>query len=119
MKDKNTTFNVNGTLCTLVVSEDNDGDCIKLWHELVSVESGKTIATLGWSPYSCPSDTEVQQLIDLGLPDGLRWANSHPLSRFNFDSDSLAAFVAGKVHPERLQLVFRVPPAPIEIAPII
>ena len=95
MKDKETQFNVNGTLCTLVVSEDNDGDCIKLWHELVSVESGKTIATLGWSPYSCPSDTEVQQLIDLGLPEGLRWEDSHPASRFNFDSKMLAHYVAG------------------------
>ena len=113
MKDKNTTFNVNGTLCTLVLSEDNDGDCIKLWHELVSVESGKTVATLGWSPYSTPSDAEVEQLISLGLPDGLRWANSHPLSRFNFDSKMLAAFVAGESRPDagKLELVFRVRPA--------
>ena len=122
MKDKeNTTFNVNGTLCTLVVSEDFDGDCTKLWHELVSVESGKTVATLGWSPYSTPSDAEVEQLISLGevilgqihLPDGLRWANSHPLSRFNFDSKMLAAFVAGESRPDagKLELVFRVRPA--------
>jgi hypothetical protein len=121
MKDKETQFNVNGTLCTLVVSEDFDGDCTKLWHELVSVESGKTIATLGWSPYSVPSDAEVQQLIDLGevingqfyLPEGLRWENSHPLSRFNFDSEMLAAFLAGEVRPEagKLELVFRVRPA--------
>jgi len=121
MKDKETQFNVNGTLCTLVVSEDFDGDCTKLWHELVSVESGKTIATLGWSPYSVPSDAEVQQLIDLGevingqfyLPEGLRWENSHPLSRFNFDSKMLAAFLAGETRPEagKLELVFRVRPA--------
>lgn len=113
MKDKDTTFNVNGTLCTLVVSEDFDGDCTKLWHDLVSVETKKVVATLGWSPYSCPSDKEVQQLIDLGLPDGLRWANSHPLSRFNFDSEMLAAFLAGKVRPDagKLELVFRVRPA--------
>jgi len=111
MKDKeNTTFNVNGTLCTLVVSEDFDGDCTKLWHELTSVETGKCIATLGWSPYSCPSDGEVQQIIDLGLPDGLRWANSHPLSRFNFDSLTLAKYLAGYEHPEggKIELVFRV-----------
>lgn len=108
MKDKNTQFNINGTLCTLVVSEDDDGDCIKLWHELVS-ETGEIVATLGWSPYSCPSDAEVQQLIDLGLPDGLRWSNSHPLSRFNFDSKTLAAFLAGEARPEvgELKLVFR------------
>jgi len=62
MKDKNTTFNVNGTLCTLVVSEDREEDCTKLWHDLVSVDTGKVVATLDWSPYSCPSDTEVQQL---------------------------------------------------------
>ncbi len=111
MKDKeNTTFNVNGTLCTLVVSQDDDGDCIKLWHELTSVDTGECIATLGWSPYSTPSDVEVKQLIDLGLPDGLRWANSHPLSRFNFDSKMLAAFVAGEARPDagKLELVFRV-----------
>lgn len=111
MKDKeNTTFNVNGTLCTLVVSEDNDGDCIKLWHELTSVETGECIAALGWSPYSTPSDVEVQQMIDLGLPDGLRWANSHPLSRFNFDSLTLAKYLAGYEHPEggKIELVFRV-----------
>jgi hypothetical protein len=113
MKDKDTTFIVNGTPCTLVISEDFDGDCTKLWHELVSVETGKTIATLGWSPYSCPSDAEVQQLIDLGLPDGLRWANSHPLSRFNFCSEMLAAFLAGETRPDAggLELVFRVRPA--------
>ena len=121
MKNKNTTFNVNGILCTLVISEDNDGDCIKLWHELVSVETGETVATLGWSPYSVPSDVEVQQLIDLGevingrfyLPEGLRWANSHPLSRFNFCSEMLAAFLAGETRPEagKLELVFRVRPA--------
>ena len=122
MKDKeNTTFNVNGTLCTFVVSLDDDGDCVKLWHDLTSVDTGKVVATLGWSPYSTPSDVEVQQLIDLGLPDGLRWANSHPLSRFNFDSEMLAAFVAGEARPDagKLELVFRMPPAPIEIAPII
>ena len=121
MKDKETQFNVNGTLCTLVISEDREDDCTKLWHDLTSVETGKVVATLGWSPYSCPTDAEVQQLIDLGLPDGLRWANSHPLSRFNFDSEMLAAFVAGEARPDagKLELVFRMPPAPIEIAPII
>lgn len=95
MKDKETQFNVNGTLCTLVVSEDFDGDCTKLWHELVSVETGEVVTTLHWSPYSCPSDAEVQQLIDLGLPSGLRWEVSHPDSRFNFDSKVLADYVAG------------------------
>ena len=111
MKDKeNTTFNVNGTLCTLVVSEDFDGDCTKLWHELTSVDTGECIATLGWSPYSTPSDVEVQQLIDLGLPDGLRWANSHPLSRFNFDSEMLSRYLSGHEHAEggKIELVFRV-----------
>ena len=124
MKDKETQFNLNGTLCTLVVSEDFDGDCTKLWHELVSVETGETIATLGWSPYSCPSDAEVQQLIDLGevingkfyLPEGLRWEGSHPLSRFNFDSKMLAHYVAGTpvklmMGQGTLELVFRVRPA--------
>lgn len=112
MKDKETQFNVNGTLCTLVVSEDHEDDCMKLWHDLVSVETGKVVATLDWSPYSCPSDKEVQQLIDLGLPDGLRWANSHPLARFNFDSKKLAAFLAGETHPDagKLELVFRARP---------
>lgn len=121
MNNEKTTFNVNGTLCKLVVSEDFDGDCTKLWHELVSVETGKTIATLGWSPYSTPSDAEVEQLISLGevilgefhLPCGLRFANSHPLSRFNFDSKMLAAFFAG-VYGEtvgKLELVFSVRPA--------
>jgi len=110
MKDKeNTTFNVNGTLCTLVVSEDFDGDCTKLWHELVSVETGKTIHTLGWSPYSCPSDEEVQQIIDLGLPDGLRWANFDPYSGFNFDSETLAKYLAGYegVNGGKMELTFR------------
>ena len=113
MKDKDTTFNVNGTLCTLVVSEDHEEDCTKLWHELVSVETGKTIHTLSWSPYSCPSDEEVQQIIDLGLPDGLRWSNSHPLSGFNFDSKALAQYLAGYEHPQggKIELVFRVRPA--------
>ena len=121
MKDKETQFNVNGTTCFLSISQDYDGDCIKLWHDLVNVNTNEVVATLGWSPYSCPTNAEVQQLIDLGLPDGLRWANSHPLSRFNFDSDSLAAFVAGEARPEagKLELVFRMPPAPVEVAPII
>ena len=118
MKDKeNTTFNVNGTLCTLVVSEDREEDCTKLWHDLVSVDTGKVVATLDWSPYSCPSDTEVQQLIDLAdtrfgftLPEGLRWSSSHPSSRFNFDSKTLAQYLAGYEHPQggKLELVFRV-----------
>lgn len=94
MKNKETQFNVNGTICTLVVSQDNDGDCTKLWHDLVST-AGKVVATLDWSPYSCPTDAEVQQLIDLGLPKGLRWEGSHPLSRFNFSSDVLAKYLAG------------------------
>lgn len=121
MKNENTTFIVNETPCYLSISQDYDGDCIKLWHDLVSRETNKVVATLGWSPYSCPSDTEVQQLIDLGevingqfyLPDGLRWANSHPLSRFNFDSEMLAAFFAGETRPDAggLELVFRVRPA--------
>lgn len=110
MKDKETQFNVNGTLCTLVVSQDDDGDCIKLWHDLVNVNTNEVVATLDWSPYSTPSDAEVEQLISLGLPNGLRWANSHPLSRFNFDSEMLAAFVAGESCPDagKLELVFRV-----------
>lgn len=110
MKDKETQFNVNGTLCTLVVSQDDDGDCIKLWHDLVNVNTNEVVATLDWSPYSTPSDAEVEQLISLGLPNGLRWANSHPLSRFNFDSEMLAAFVAGESRPDagKLELVFRV-----------
>jgi len=110
MKDKETQFNVNGTLCTLVVSQDDDGDCIKLWHDLVSVETGKVVATLGWSPYSTPSDAEVEQLIALGLPDGLRWANSHPSSRFNFDSEMLSRYLSGYEHTDggKIELVFRV-----------
>lgn len=122
MNNENTTFNVNGTICKLVISEDFDGDCTKLWHDLVSVETKKVVATLDWSPYSCPTDAEVEQLIGLGevilgefhLPCGLRWANSHPLSRFNFDSDSLALYLSGeeidKSHG-KLELVFRVRPA--------
>jgi len=105
-----TQFNVKGTLCELVVSEDFDGDCTKLWHELVSVESGKTVVTLDWSPYSCPTDEEVQQLIDLGLPRGLRWEHSNPGSRFNFDSDSLALYLSGEVIDKshgKLELVHR------------
>ena len=121
MKDKeNTTFNVNGTPCFLSISQDDDGDCIKLWHDLVSVETGKVVATLDWSPYSIPSDEEVQQIIDLAdtrfgftLPEGLRWSNSHPMSRMNFCSDVLAMFLAGEEHPQggKLELVFRVRPA--------
>ena len=114
MKDKeNTTFNVNGTLCILSISRDDDGDCVKLWHDLTSVETGKVVATLDWSPYSIPSDEEVQQLIDLGLPNGLRWENSHPMSRMNFCSDILAMHLSGESHPHsgKLELVFRVRPA--------
>ena len=92
-----TQFNVKGTLCGLNVSEDHDEDCTKMWHDLVSVESGKTVATLDWSPYSCPTDEEVQQLIDLGLPRGLRWEGSHPDARFNFDSSSLALYLSEEV----------------------
>ena len=92
-----TQFNVKGTLCELNVSEDHDEDCTKMWHDLVSVESGKTVATLDWSPYSCPTDEEVQQLIDLGLPRGLRWEHSNPGARFNFDSDSLALYLSQEV----------------------
>lgn len=115
---QDTQFNVNGTTCFLSISEDHEDDCTKLWHDLVNVNTNEIVATLGWSPYSCPSDAEVQQLIDLGevilgefhLPIGLRWANSHPLSRFNFDSEMLAAFLAGETRPEagKLELVFRV-----------
>ena len=113
MKDKENQFNVNGTLCILSVSEDHDDDCCKLWHDLVNVNTNEVVATLGWSPYSCPTDTEVQQLIDLGLPDGLRWANSHPLSRFNFDSEMLAKYLAGfsDENAGKIELVFRVRPA--------
>ena len=92
-----TQFNVKGTLCGLNVSEDHDEDCAKMWHDLVSVESGKTVATLDWSPYSCPTDAEVQQLIDLGMPRGLRWEHSNPGARFNFDSDSLALYLSQEV----------------------
>lgn len=105
-----TQFNVQGIVCELIVSEDFDGDCTKMWHELVSVESGKTVATLHWSPYSCPSDAEVQQLIDLGLPRGLRWEHSNPGARFNFDSDSLALYLSEQViHAShgKLELVHR------------
>ena len=119
MKNKETQFNVNGTLCTLVISRDDDGDCVKLWHDLVNVNTNEVVATLDWSPYSCPTDAEVQQLIDLGevilgkfhLPVGLRWSNSHPLSRFNFNSEVLADFIAAKSRPAgkiNMELVFRV-----------
>ena len=92
-----TQFNVNGALCYLSISVDHDDDCNKMWHDLVNVETNKVVATLDWSPYSVPSDEEVQQLIDLGLPRGLRWERSHPDARFNFDSDSLALYLSGEV----------------------
>ena len=94
---KLTLFNVNGALCYLSISEDRDDDCTKLWHDLINVETNEVVATLDWSPYSEPSDAEVQQLIDLGLPRGLRWEGSHPDARFNFDSDSLALYLSGEV----------------------
>ena len=92
-----TQFNVQGIVCELIVSEDFDGDCTKLWHDLINVETNEVVATLDWSPYSEPSDAEVQQLIDLGLPRGLRWEGSHPDARFNFDSDSLALYLSEEV----------------------
>lgn len=92
-----TCFNVQGVVCELIVSEDHDADCVKMWHNLVCVKSGKVIATLHWSPYSCPTDAEVQQLIDLGLPQGLRWQHSNLHARFNFDSGSLALYVSAEV----------------------
>ena len=94
---KLTLFNVNGALCYLCISEDHDEDGTKLWHNLNNVETNEVVATLDWSPYSEPSDAEVQQLIDLGLPRGLRWEGSHPDARFNFDSDSLALYLSGEV----------------------
>ena len=94
---KLTLFNVNGALCYLCISEDRDEDGTKLWHDLNNVETNEVVATLDWSPYSEPSDEEVQQLIDLGLPRGLRWEGSHPDARFNSDSDSLALYLSEEV----------------------
>ena len=94
---KLTLFNVNGALCYLCISEDRDEDGTKLWHNLNNVETNEVVATLNWTPYSEPSDAEVQQLIDLGLPRGLCWEHSNPGSRFNFDSDSLALYLSEEV----------------------
>lgn len=102
-----TCFDVQGTICEFIVSEDHDDEYgVKLWHNLVSVASGNNVATLAWSPYSSPGDAEVQQLIDLGLPQGLRWQHSHPDARFNFDSDSLALYLSNEtIHASHGKLV--------------
>jgi hypothetical protein len=43
----------------------------------------------------------------------LRWANSHPLAGFNFDSKMLAQYLAGYADEKagKIELVFRVRPA--------
>tara|TARA_R110000868_G_scaffold103681_6_gene285355 strand:+ start:1011 stop:1364 length:354 start_codon:yes stop_codon:yes gene_type:complete len=92
-----TLFDVKGALCKLVITEDRDEDGTKMCHDLINVETNEVVATLDWSPYSEPSDQEVQQLIDLGLPRGLCWEHSNPGTRFNFDSDSLALYLSGEV----------------------
>ena len=89
------TFQYNGHTVTLEIFYDHDDDCIKAFHDLVRVDTGKSVTTLPWYPYSNPSDTEVEAWLVLGAPQGIilkrPWGEQH----VNFSSDVLSEITSG------------------------
>jgi hypothetical protein len=90
-----TKFNVNGETCVLNVSYDYEDDNTKAFHDLISIETDKIITTLHWSPYSDPSDEEVQQMIDMGLPEGFHYKGEQSVFGRNFCSEILEDYRNG------------------------
>ena len=48
--------------------DDREDDCIKTWHTLVSVETGRELHTIDWSPYASISDEDLTRYLELGCP---------------------------------------------------
>lgn len=85
----NTIFNYGGIPVVLEISHDYEDDCTKAWHDLVHAETQEYVTTIPWSPYSYPSDEEVELWIALGAPRGVYIPSETHESHRNFNSDVL------------------------------
>ena len=86
---ENTIFNYGGIPVVMDVSYDYEEDCTKAFHDLNHAETGENITTIDWSPYSCPSDEEVELWLGIGAPRGVYLKGEHHESHHNFNSEVL------------------------------
>jgi hypothetical protein len=84
-----TIFNYGGIPVVLEISHDYEDDCTKAWHDLIHADTREHIVTIPWSPYSYPSDEEVELWIALGAPRGVYIPSETHESHHNFNSDVL------------------------------
>ena len=89
------TFHYNGHPVTLEIFYDHEDDCVKAFHDLVRIDTGKSVTTLPWSPYSNPSDAEIDIWLSLGAPQGIILKHDWGEAYVNFSSDVLSEIVAG------------------------
>jgi hypothetical protein len=65
---------------TYTPSEDNDGDCIKIWHDFTHTD-GRTVSC-DFNPYSRMTAEDIRLWFDLGMPDRI---DSGPLDSFDLN----------------------------------
>jgi hypothetical protein len=86
-------YNIRGTLVRFRIEEDREEDNCKLDHFFVDATTGEYHSSMNWSPYSCPSDSDVKKYIELGCPRGVEGHSDnreYPMG-FNLDHELLDA----------------------------
>jgi len=89
------TFKYKNTSTVLEIDYDYEDDCTKAFHTLIDLETRKPLTTIPWSPYSNPTDSEVEAWLALGAPDGLVLKHSWGEQHINFCSETLKSILAG------------------------
>lgn len=84
-----TVFDYGGIPVVLEISHDYEEDCTKAWHDLIHAETREYVTTIPWSPYSYPTDEEVELWIALGAPRGVYRPHERYESHHNFNSEVL------------------------------
>ena len=102
-------YNIDGTQCVLKVEEDRDEDDEWNHFSFVDTETKQHVANMNWGR-GFPSEDDVANYINLGLPSGVNRRSSNPnnpSTRINMDSNTLNKFINGTAEGEGLELIPR------------
>lgn len=80
----NRSFKINNIEVVLVLEEDVEDDCTKLWHYFQNKE-GAIIKIMDWSPYAIPTEADIELYIELGCPERGEIPTIGPLNRKDLD----------------------------------
>jgi len=89
------TFKYKNTSAVLAIDYDYEDDCTKASHYLVEPATGKTLAYIPWSPYSDPTDSEIDAWLALGAPSGVILKRPWGEQYVNFCSKVLEEITSG------------------------